>query len=163
MNKTNNTPDEKPVSASALVKEFHETYNLPIRTTPDVDVPEVGLRLDLIMEEVIELIHALYGERASNVIDVAWKVARDADDGNRDIVEVADALADIEYVVHGAALVFGIDLDAVLQEVQASNMSKLDENGKPIYREDGKVLKGPNFFEPKIEEELKNQGWEPTE
>lgn len=114
---------------SGYVREFHETYGCPIRETPGVDVPEIRMRLALIHEEVGELNEALAAG---------------------DVVETADALADIAYVVFGAALTFGIDLDAVLAEVHRSNMSKLGPDGRPIYRDDGKILKGPNFTRPDI-------------
>ena len=95
---------------------------------PDNDT--IALRLELIQEELNELREAI---------------------GNADIVEVADALTDILYVTYGAGHAFGIDLDKCFQEVQESNMSKLDHNGDPIYREDGKVMKGPNYFQPDLE------------
>jgi phosphoribosyl-ATP pyrophosphohydrolase len=107
--------------------------------TPTLNVPttERQMRIDLIVEELDELQTALDEE---------------------DIIEVADALADLLYVVAGAGLVFGIDLDAVLQEVHRSNMSKLHHvTGQPIYREDGKVLKGANFSEPDIAKVLRKQ------
>ena len=69
---------------------------------------------------------------------------------NKDLLEVADALTDILYVTYGAGHAFGIDLDKCFDEVQNSNMSKLDENGKPIYNETGKVMKGPNYFKPDL-------------
>jgi predicted HAD superfamily Cof-like phosphohydrolase len=94
---------------------------------PDNDT--IILRLELIEEELKELREAI---------------------GNADIVEVADALTDILYVTYGAGHAFGIDLDKCFQEVQESNMSKLDHNGEPIYREDGKVMKGPNYFSPDL-------------
>lgn len=94
---------------------------------PDNDT--IVLRLELIEEELKELREAI---------------------GNADIVEVADALTDILYVTYGAGHAFGIDLDKCFQEVQESNMSKLDHNGEPIYREDGKVMKGPNYFSPDL-------------
>lgn len=94
---------------------------------PDNDT--IALRLELIQEELNELREAI---------------------GNADIVEVADALTDILYVTYGAGHAFGIDLDKCFQEVQESNMSKLDHNGDPIYREDGKVMKGPNYFSPDL-------------
>lgn len=94
---------------------------------PDNDT--IALRLELIQEELNELREAI---------------------GNADIVEVADALTDILYVTYGAGHAFGIDLDKCFQEVQESNMSKLDHNGDPIYREDGKVMKGPNYFQPDL-------------
>ena len=87
------------------------------------------LRLDLIKEELEELTEAM---------------------NNKDILEVADALTDILYVTYGAGHAFGIDLDKCFDEVQNSNMSKLDENGKPIYNESGKVMKGPNYFKPDL-------------
>ena len=74
---------------------------------------------------------------------------------NKDIKEVADALTDILYVTYGAGHAFGIDLDKCFDEVQRSNMSKLDENGKPIFNEYGKVLKGPNYFKPNLEKFIK--------
>jgi len=125
-------------SLSEMTREFHETYNLTINTLPTLDVPEaeVEMRKKLIEEEFQELKDALEAG---------------------DIIEVADALADLLYVVSGAGHVFGIDLDAVLVEVQRSNLSKLGEDGKPLYREDGKVLKGPNFSEPDIERVLAEQ------
>jgi len=90
-----------------------------------------SLRVELIQEELEEL---------QNGLD------------SRDIVEVADALTDLLYVVYGAGHAFGIDLDECFAEVHESNMSKLGENGRPIYREDGKVLKGPNYFPPNLED-----------
>lgn len=118
------------MSISRQVQEFHETYNQPVRTTPSLDVPERKLRFDLIEEEFNELREALEAD---------------------DIVEVADALGDIAYVVYGAAKTFGIPLDEVVDEIHRSNMSKLGEDGKPIYREsDRKVLKGENYFPPNI-------------
>ena len=80
-----------------------------------------------------------------------------ADDGTRDTVETADALADLIYVIYGMALETGIDLAAVLAEVQRSNMSKLGADGKPVYREDGKVLKGPGYFPPNVEAVLRRR------
>ena len=80
-----------------------------------------------------------------------------ADDGARDTVEAADALADLIYVIYGMALETGIDLASVLAEVQRSNMSKLGADGKPVYREDGKVLKGPDYFPPNVEAVLRSR------
>lgn len=128
------------VSPHVLVTEFHETYNMPIRSVPVLDIPARKMRLSLIMEEALE-----YAEAESK----------------DDLVEMADALADLVYVAYGAALEHGIDLDHVLEEVQRSNLSKLHhETGLPIYREDGKVLKGENYSPPNITEVLKKQGWE---
>ena len=112
------------------VKKFMETFGQEVLESsqfPDEKV--VKLRIDLIQEELKELIEAIK---------------------NKDLVEVADALTDILYVTYGAGHAFGINLDNCFEEVQKSNMSKLGEDGKPIYNEIGKVLKGPNFFEPNL-------------
>lgn len=112
------------------VWSFMHTFGqeTPIRATlPDQKLAQ--LRVDLIAEELNELVDAL------------------ADD---DMVEIADALTDILYVTYGAGVAFGIDLDACFTEVHRSNMSKLGEDGKPIYREDGKVMKGPGYSEPSL-------------
>ncbi|MDO5728934.1 MAG: GNAT family N-acetyltransferase [Actinomycetaceae bacterium] len=136
----------------ALVHQFHEVYGLPIKLgqRPDVDIDRVHMRMGLISEEYAELVGAVYGRGARDIIERAQTEAVAGDDGTRDTIESADALADLIYVVYGMALETGIDLDAVLDEVQASNLSKLGADGKPIYREDGKVLKGPGFFNPHI-------------
>ncbi len=125
-------PEQPAASrASRQVGEFHATYGLPIRTAPDAAVgdDQVVLRLALIQEEVGELAAA----------------ARQGD-----IVGIADALADIVYVAYGTAHVYGIDLDAVLDEVHASNMTKLGADGRPVRRADGKILKGPDYRPPDI-------------
>lgn len=115
------------------VREFHETYGLPVKNTPDISDPKTNdLRINLLAEELDELKEALV-------------------DG--DVVGVLDALTDLQYVLDGAYLSFGLHnvKEAAFAEVQRSNMSKLGEDGKPIRREsDGKILKGPNFFEPDL-------------
>ena len=114
-----------------LVGDFMEAFGQDVHiepTWPDFSTRE--LRLELIQEEVDELGEAME---------------------QRDMVGIADALTDILYVVYGAGHAYGIDLGECFQEVHASNMSKLGEDGKPIRREDGKILKGPNFFEPDLE------------
>ncbi len=116
----------------ALVAHFHETYGQPIKHRPNIDDDELnGLRVDLIKEEAEELEKAL---------------------SERDPVAVLDALTDLQYVLDGAYLSLGFhQLKAeALCEVHRSNMSKLDEHGKPIYRADGKVLKGPNYTPPDL-------------
>ena len=117
--------------ASRQVGEFHAAYGLPVRDVADPAVgdDQVALRLALIREEVGELAAA----------------AADAD-----IVGIADALADVVYVAYGTAHVYGIDLDAVLDEVHASNMTKLGADGQPVRRADGKILKGPDYRPPDI-------------
>jgi predicted HAD superfamily Cof-like phosphohydrolase len=117
-----------------MVQEFHEAFSVPRHDTPTIlDYKTEALRISLIAEEWEELDDALV---------------------DRDIVGIADALADLVYVLIGMADVMGIDFDAVFSEVHASNMSKLGVDGKPVFRDDGKVLKGPNYFSPDIEGSL---------
>jgi len=120
-----------PSRAARQVAEFHRAYGLPVRDEPQraVDAAQVALRQSLIEEEVGEL-------RAAAAAG--------------DLIGVADALADIVYVAYGTAHTYGVDLDAVLDEVHASNMTKLGADGAPIRREDGKVLKGPDYRPPDI-------------
>jgi len=116
------------------VKTFMETFGQEVVEEPKFPNEEIThLRLELIAEELDELYDAIE---------------------NKDIVEVADALTDILYVTYGAGHSFCIDLDKCFAEVQRSNMSKLGEDGKPIYREDGKVMKGPNYSEPDLKSTL---------
>lgn len=139
-----------------LVRQFHQVYGLPIQhDQADVDRERVHMRMRLIYEEVSELTGAVYGAQARRLLEET--ISSLPDDGTRDTIEAADALADLIYVIYGMALECGISLPAVLQEVQASNLSKLDSEGKPIYREDGKVLKGENFFPPNIKNALKTR------
>lgn len=113
------------------VEEFMTTFGQEVKTKIDLGDRDLRqLRYDLIKEELGELREAF--ER-------------------KDEVEVADALTDLLYVVYGAGHAFGIPLDKCFEEVHASNMSKLGEDGQPIYREDGKVLKGPKYFAPMLE------------
>ncbi len=140
----------------ALVRRFHRVYGLPVQTDePSLDRPSLHMRMGLIAEEFAELTAAVYGPAARTEIEEAYKRAVAADDGRRDTVEAADALADLVYVIYGMALETGIDLPAVLAEVQRSNLSKLGPDGRPIYREDGKVLKGPGYFSPDVAGVLK--------
>ena len=109
---------------------FMKTFGQEVKNKPSFSTDKINkLRLDLINEELSELTDAM---------------------NNKDLLEVADALTDILYVTYGAGHAFGIDLDKCFDEVQNSNMSKLDENGKPIYNEHGKVMKGPNYFKPDL-------------
>ena len=119
------------VSNFELVGDFMEAFGQTVQvdpTWPDFSTRE--LRLELISEEFSELAQAI---------------------DDRDMIQIADALTDLLYVVYGAGHAFGIDLDECFQEVHSSNMSKLGPNGKPIHREDGKVMKGPGYFEPDLE------------
>ena len=112
------------------VGTFMKTFGQEVKDKPAFSTDKINkLRIDLIKEELAELTEAMK---------------------NNDLLEVADALTDILYVTYGAGHAFGIDLDKCFEEVQNSNMSKLDENGKPIYNESGKVMKGPNYFKPDL-------------
>ena len=112
------------------VREFMKTFGQEVKEKADFPSNKITtLRYDLISEELAELKEAL---------------------DKKDIKEVADALTDILYVTYGAGHAFGIDLDKCFDEVQRSNMSKLGVDGKPIYNEKGKVMKGPNYFEPDL-------------
>jgi len=107
---------------------FMKTFGQEVKNEPSFSTDKINkLRVDLIKEELEELNEAMK---------------------NKDLLEVADALTDILFVTYGAGHAFGIDLDKCFNEVQNSNMSKLDSNGKPIYNSDGKVMKGPNYFKP---------------
>ena len=112
------------------VGTFMKTFGQEVKTKPSLSSDKINkLRINLIKEELDELQEAMK---------------------NNDLLEVADALTDILYVTYGAGHAFGIDLDKCFEEVQNSNMSKLCENGEPIYNESGKVMKGPNYFKPDL-------------
>ena len=112
------------------VKKFMKTFGQIIRTKPQFpDDKTVKLRYDLIKEELDELEEAMK---------------------TKNLKEVADALTDILYVTYGAGCAYGVDLDKCFKEVQRANMSKLGEDGKPIYNEKGKVMKGPNYSPPNL-------------
>ena len=112
------------------VKLFMDTYGQEVKDKAEFsDAKTNKLRIDLIKEELEELTHAM---------------------NDKNLLEVADALTDILYVTYGAGHAFGINLDKCFDEVQNSNMSKLGEDGKPIYNESGKVMKGPNYFKPDL-------------
>jgi predicted HAD superfamily Cof-like phosphohydrolase len=109
---------------------FMKTFGQEVKSKPSFSTDKINkLRIDLINEELDELKEAM---------------------DNNDLLEVADALTDILYVTYGAGHAFGINLDKCFDEVQNSNMSKLSENGEPIYNESGKVMKGPNYFKPDL-------------
>ena len=142
----------------ALVRRFHHVYGLPVQTDgASLERESLDMRMSLIAEEFSELVGAVYGQAARAEIESSYRRAVAADDGTRDTVETADALADLIYVIYGMALETGIDLPSVLAEVQRSNMSKLGADGKPVYREDGKVLKGPDYFPPNVEAVLRSR------
>ena len=109
---------------------FMKTFGQEVKNKPSFSSDKINkLRIDLIKEELDELTESVK---------------------NKDLLEVADALTDILYVTYGAGHAFGIDLDKCFDEVQNSNMSKLGEDGKPIYNDSGKVMKGPNYFKPDL-------------
>ena len=142
----------------ALVRRFHHVYGLPVQTDgASLERESLDMRMSLIAEEFSELVGAVYGQAARAEVESSYRRAVAADDGTRDTVETADALADLIYVIYGMALETGIDLASVLAEVQRSNMSKLGADGKPVYREDGKVLKGPDYFPPNVEAVLRSR------
>ena len=112
------------------VGTFMKTFGQEVKSRPSLSSDKINkLRLSLIKEELDELKEAI---------------------NKKDLVEIADALTDILYVTYGAGHAFGIDLDKCFNEVQRSNMSKLGDDGKPIYNEEGKVMKGPNYFKPNL-------------
>ena len=118
------------MSNFSKVGTFMKTFGQEVKNKPSFSTDKINkLRLDLIKEELEELTEAMK---------------------NKDLLEVADALTDILYVTYGAGHAFGINLDKCFNEVQNSNMSKLDSDGKPIYNDDGKVMKGPNYFKPDL-------------
>ena len=114
---------------------FMKTFGQEVKDKPSFSTDKINkLRLDLIREELNELTEAMK---------------------NKDLLEVADALTDILYVTYGAGHAFGLNLDKCFEEVQNSNISKLGEDGKPIYNEFGKVMKGPNYFKPNLSKFIK--------
>ena len=119
------------------VGHFMKTFGQEIKTSADLSTDKINsLRVSLINEELEELKKAI---------------------SEKDMLEIADALTDLLYVTYGAGHAFGIDLDKCFDEVQNSNMSKLDEKGEPIYNESGKVLKGPNYFKPDLRKFIKRK------
>ena len=114
------------------VGTFMKTFGQEVKNKASLSTDKINkLRVDLIKEELDELTEAM---------------------NNKDLLEVADALTDILYVTYGAGCAYGIDLDKCFKEVQRANMSKLGEDGKPIYNEKGKVMKGPNYSEPNLKQ-----------
>lgn len=124
------------VSNFIRVMDFMNNFGQEVKYNPEFPDEKVQkLRISLIEEELTELKEAIE---------------------NKDLVEVADALTDILYVTYGAGAAFGIDLDKCFKEVHNSNMSKLNRDGRPIYREDGKIMKGPDYFEPNLKKIVEN-------
>ncbi len=152
-----------------MVRTFHAVYQMPIgdRLWKDnglahMSDDRIKMRLSLIAEEVVELVEA-----CGQSIEIQPAYDDDAaekhvvtigpdEDSTRNTIEIADARGDIIYVVCGFAVEMGIDLTSVVREIHASNLTKLDANGQPIFRGDGKVMKGPNYMKPRIDLAL---GW----
>jgi len=127
--------------------EFHSAFGHPVSWTPTHGSEDLRkLRALLILEEAVE-----FAEAAGFDVSLTDGKISLQPNGPADLVEMADALADSQYVVEGAAVALGIPLAKCFREVHRSNMSKLGEDGKPIYREDGKILKGPNFASPRLD------------
>ena len=123
------------MSNFSKVGTFMKTFGQEVKTEASFSSDKINkLRIDLIKEELEELTDAIK---------------------KKDLLEVADALTDILYVTYGAGHAFGINLDACFEEVQNSNMSKLGNDGKPIYNDQGKVMKGPNYFKPDLSKFIK--------
>ena len=121
---------EKPINS---VKKFHDAFNIDVSVSPTVDLPL----------NKIKLIFKLMSEENKEYFEAAK---------NKDLIEIADALGDMLYILCGTILTHGMQdkIEEVFNAIQDSNMSKLGEDGKPIYRKDGKVLKGPNYFKPNL-------------
>lgn len=145
-------PPRKPSNSFERVREFMEAFGHPVYEKPATikDHAWEQMRLRLIVEEVAELLAACGYITASTRIDFTELVK----EGETDLVEAADALGDLEYVTNGAAHGMGINLPVVVKEVHRSNMTKLGPDGKPIYRDDGKILKGENYEKPDLRKVL---------
>lgn len=129
--------EDKKLTNFESVGVFMHSFGQEVKTKPELPSEEIRtLRFSLISEELLELSDGMR---------------------NKDIVEIADALTDLLYVVYGAGHAYGIDLDKCFNEVHRSNMSKLGADGKPVYREDGKVMKGPAYSPPDLETILKGE------
>ena len=136
--------DPAAIDPLDALRESHVAQRLITNEVPSLDVPDVvkELRCALIEEEAVEFRTALE---------------------ENDIVGLADAIADLLYVTYGAALTFGIPIREVFAEVHRSNMTKLDDEGNPVYRDDGKVMKGPNFSAPRLMSLLVAAGYRPPD
>lgn len=152
------------------VLEFYKAFQQKefIASRPGLDQQNISderlsLKMKLIAEEFFELLNAVYGGASAKIMEDAWAIAQMEDEGNRDIIETADACADLRYVIHGLEIESGIPGDKVFNEVQRSNMSKLGPDGKPIISDGvtpseydgqvkpvGKILKPKTFSEPDI-------------
>lgn len=136
----------------------------------NISEQRLHLKMSLIAEEFIELVEAVYGLKSAQILEDGWLDAKKADSKNRDIVEAADALSDLVYVIEGLNIEAGIPSDDIFAEVHLSNMSKLDDNGNPILSDGvtpaihdgkvkplGKILKGKNYFDPDLKSILEGK------
>lgn len=153
-------------SSYQQVLEFHKAFKQPqVDGGPSLEAIEdrIDLRMSLIAEEFEELVEAVYGPAAASLFAEVWPRMLEADEGVRDLIETVDALGDLTVVINGFGIEANVDMDKVVTEIHASNMSKLDYNGNQIesdgvtpdprdgkVKPKGKILKGPNFFEPNI-------------
>ena len=141
------------MSSIDSVRKFHQAFGHPVAAQPVPGTTDLRkLRVALIAEELGELCVALGVKLDLTCDGVVCDFMAEATglSANVDLVEAADALADLDYVVQGANLVFGLPAQEVFAEVHRSNMSKLGEDGRPVYRDDGKIMKGPNYSPPVI-------------
>ena len=145
-----------PSNSYERVREFMEAFGHPVYDEPELidDTLWEAMRLELIREEFCELLDSLGYEDAANSVRAVYLNPDEDYRDKRDLVGAADALGDLEYVVNGMALGMGIPLPEVVEEIHRSNMTKLGEDGKPIYREDGKILKGPTYEQPDLNKVL---------
>ena len=167
--------DSKTQTGFQQVGEFQHVFGHPIKSAPTPQSgAELSLRISLILEEVAEYTEAVGGmtkdsalqsnnvlaraaRKIRGVIDLV-KTAPENEFDNQNLVEMADALTDINYVVYGAGHVSGLPLDDCMREVHGSNMTKLDLGGMPIYNDDGKVMKGPDYTPPNLSKVLYPKG-----
>ena len=144
------------------VEDFHRTFQHPTGghtlNNPNNTKTLQG-RLDFIAEEFFELLTSIVGEEHVKPVHEAYRNnIKVTPDSPRDVIEFTDALADLVFLIYGTAIIYNIPLDDVLDEVYTSNMSKLDENGNPIYRGDGKIMKSQFFTPPRIKAVLDAKG-----
>lgn len=151
------------------VRVFHERYGQPIGDKPELLTDErFKLRLKLVAEEFVELLEAtagtewMYSDTEDEYVgDMLARYIDEATYTEPDLVDMCDALADLDYVIEGMRVELGVNGEPIAEEVQRSNLSKLGADGFPVMREDGKVIKGPDFTPPDIAGVLLDQGWEP--
>lgn len=144
------------------VRKFHKAFGHPVAEQINPGTKQLrALRVNLIAEELGELCAALGVALTLECNGVTHQLTVQAlkDDNEVDLAETADALGDIDYVTQGANLVFGIPAERVMKEIHRANMSKLGADGKPIYREDGKITKGPSYAPPNVAAVLKSTAW----